>query len=265
MKTIALVCGWTAVVTALGASPAAGGTLDTFSALEANKRLVKRYYEAARSGHYDEIDRIFALHYIRHNQSELVSPAPPQSALARTLQRHMPDLQANYDVIVAEGDLVAVHWWLQGHPGELPIKIMRMLSGRTGPVIHAGVNIFRVRDGRIVENWNVRDDLALWSQLGLFRIYGLAGFVAGFFVAVIAGRLRVGVQPRWQPFDSVGAIRCGARDPPTSPQTTNEQPGGQLARPPFVRDSWRIVESMATAHQPAERLFLAPGPARQPR
>jgi hypothetical protein len=102
----------------------------------------------------------------------------------------MPDLQGKYDVIVAEGDLVAVHWWLQGHPGELPIKIMRMLTGRTGPVIHTGVNIFRIRDGRIVENWNVRDDLALWSELGLFRMYGLAGFVAGFVVGVVAGRLR---------------------------------------------------------------------------
>ena len=189
MKTIALVCGWTAVMTALGSRPAASGTLDTPNALEANKRLVMRYYEAARSGQYDEIDRIFAPHYIRHNQSELVSPAPPQSELARRLHRHMPDLQGKYDVIVAEGDLVAVHWWLQGHPGEVPIKIMRMLTGRTGPILHAGVNIFRVRDGRIVENWNVRDDLALWSELGLFRLYGLTGFVAGFVMAAVVGRL----------------------------------------------------------------------------
>jgi hypothetical protein len=49
----------------------------------------------------------------------------------------MPDLKGKYELIVAEDDLVAVHWWLQGHPGEFPIKIMRMLTGRTGPVIHA--------------------------------------------------------------------------------------------------------------------------------
>jgi hypothetical protein len=80
MKTIALVCGWTAVMTALGSSPAASGSLDTPSALEANKRLVMRYYEAARSGQYDEIDRIFAPHYIRHNQSELASRLPRKAS-----------------------------------------------------------------------------------------------------------------------------------------------------------------------------------------
>jgi predicted SnoaL-like aldol condensation-catalyzing enzyme len=163
---------------------------DTTATLEANKRLVMRFYDAALNGRYEEIDRIFADHYVRHNQSEWTSVAPPQSQLARSLHNHMPDQQATFDVIVAEGDLVAVHWRLQGNPGDLPIKIVRAVIGPRGAITGTGMNIFRIRDGRIVENWNDRDDLALWTQLGLFRWYGIGGFIAGVLVAVLIGRVR---------------------------------------------------------------------------
>ncbi len=37
----------------------------------------------------------------------------------------------------------------------------------TGKAVEfAGVNIFRIRDGKIVEIWNHRDDLGLMQQLG---------------------------------------------------------------------------------------------------
>jgi predicted SnoaL-like aldol condensation-catalyzing enzyme len=163
---------------------------DTPAAVEANKRLITRFYDAALNGRYEEIDRIFADHYMRHNQSEWTSVALPQSQIARSMHNHMPDQRATFDVIVAEGDLVAVHWRLQGNPGDLPIKIVRAVVGPRGPVTETGMNIFRIRDGRIVENWNDRDDLALWTQLGLFRWYGIGGFIAGVLVAVIIGRLR---------------------------------------------------------------------------
>jgi predicted SnoaL-like aldol condensation-catalyzing enzyme len=165
---------------------------DTAATVEANKRLVMRYYDAALNGRYEEIDRIFADRYVRHNQSEWTSVALPQSQIARGMHNHMPDQRATFDVIVAEGDLVAVHWRLQGNPGDLPIKIVRAVVGPRGPVTETGMNIFRISDGRIVENWNDRDDLALWTQLGLFRWYGIGGFIAGVLAAVLIGRLRRG-------------------------------------------------------------------------
>jgi predicted SnoaL-like aldol condensation-catalyzing enzyme len=190
LKPIAMLSCWIALAAMFVPAYAVANTVDTTATLEANKRLAMRYYDAARSGQYDVIDQIFAEHYVRHNQSEPESKAPPQGELARRLHRHMPDMRSRIDVMLAEGDLVAVHWWVQGHPGEMSIKIMRLLTGRAGPVTHAGVNIFRIKNGRIIENWNVRDDLALWTQLGLFRMYGLAGFLAGVLLTVIASRLR---------------------------------------------------------------------------
>jgi len=180
---------WATLVALLALTVSASAS-DTAATLEANKRLVMRFYDAALNGRYEEIDQIFADHYVRHNQSEWTSVARPQSQLARSLHNHMPDQHSTFDVTVAEGDLVAVHWRLQGNPGDLPIKILRTVVGPRGLVTQTGMNIFRIRDGRIVENWNDRDDLALWTQLGLFRWYGIGGFIAGVLVAVLIGRLR---------------------------------------------------------------------------
>ena len=190
MKAISMQCCRTTLIAVLGVAASGADTPDPAAALDANKRLVMRYYDAALNGRYEEIDTIFAENYVRHDNSELVSKAPPQSELARRLHRHVPDQRGTFDVVIGEGDLVAVRWRLQGHPGELPIKIMRTLVGRTGPLTTTGVNIFRVKDGRIVENWNSRDDLALRTQLGVFRWYVVGGFVLGVLVAMVAGRLR---------------------------------------------------------------------------
>jgi predicted SnoaL-like aldol condensation-catalyzing enzyme len=188
MRVITARLCWATLVALFGFVVSASAS-DAAATLEANKRLVMRYYDAALNGRYEEIDQIFADHYVRHNQSEWVSKAPPQSEIARALNRHMPDRRATFEVILAEDDLVAVRWRLQGNPGDLPIKILRMAIGPRGPVTQTGMNIFRIRDGRIVENWNDRDDLALWTQLGLFRWYGVGGFIAGVLGVVLIRRL----------------------------------------------------------------------------
>jgi steroid delta-isomerase-like uncharacterized protein len=59
-------------------------------------------------------------------------------------------------------DLVAARWTMSGtHAGAwggVPP------TGRT--VRFAGVNFFRIADGKVAEIWNVRDDLGLREQLG---------------------------------------------------------------------------------------------------
>jgi predicted ester cyclase len=66
------------------------------------------------------------------------------------------------DLIFSDGDLVAARWTSTG-----------TFSGPWGDVAptgvratFSGVNIFRIRDGRVVELWNHRDDLRLMEQVG---------------------------------------------------------------------------------------------------
>jgi predicted ester cyclase len=63
---------------------------------------------------------------------------------------------------VAEADMVVARWTIrgtqQGPLGPIPPTGKR--------VEFAGVNIFRLASGKIVEIWNHRDDLRLYQQLG---------------------------------------------------------------------------------------------------
>ena len=60
-----------------------------------------------------------------------------------------------------------------GHAAVIPGRQHGHVSGPWGDVaptgvraIFSGVNIFRIRDGRVVELWNHRDDLGLMEQVG---------------------------------------------------------------------------------------------------
>src|SRR5437870_3589016 len=66
------------------------------------------------------------------------------------------------ELIVSAGGVVAARWTSTG-----------MFGGPWGAVAptgvratFSGVNTFRIRDGRVVELWNHRDDLGLMEQVG---------------------------------------------------------------------------------------------------
>ncbi len=65
--------------------------------------------------------------------------------------------------VIAEGDLVAVRLTHHGrHTGDL------MGIPPTGrEVAYQYVQFFRFRDGKVVEQWSVRDDMTLMRQLGV--------------------------------------------------------------------------------------------------
>ncbi len=68
-------------------------------------------------------------------------------------------------MLIAEGDLVVIHgireatWQADAFRG-LPTQKGRSVSVEL-------VHIFRIHDGKIVEHWAVRDDLALMKQLSV--------------------------------------------------------------------------------------------------
>jgi len=85
-----------------------------------------------------------------------------ERGIAAAFRAAFPDLRWHVDLLLAEGDLVAGRWTASGT--------------NTGPwagvaatgkhATFSGVNIFRIRDGKVVEIWNHRDDLGLAQQLG---------------------------------------------------------------------------------------------------
>lgn len=152
---------------------------------ERNKALVRRLYdEVFAQGKLEVADEIFAPHYVMHEVSSgwwdagrpadlQASPANIKS-LTERLRRTFPDLRFSLDLVMAEKDFVVVRWSVDGTPA----GVFRLLA--FGQAFHgSGVNIYRIADGKVVENWNHRDDLGAQQQLGLMRLKLASGFLAG--------------------------------------------------------------------------------------
>jgi steroid delta-isomerase-like uncharacterized protein len=134
--------------------------------LTSNKALILRFYdEVWNHGRLDAADDIFAPDYIRHDLRPgqgLPGPAG-QKKIAADFRAAFPDVRNTVDLIVAEDDLVVARWTTTGtHTGP-----WGDIAPTGKPARFSGVNIFRIRDGRVVELWNHRDDLGLMQQLGV--------------------------------------------------------------------------------------------------
>ena len=116
---------------------------------------------------------IFADDYVRHDLRPTAGlPGPSgQKRIAEDFRAAFPDLRMTLDLILAEGDLVAARWTTTGtHTG--PWGDVEPTGRRA---TFSGVNIFRFREGKVVELWNHRDDLGLAQQLGAPVFAGSTG------------------------------------------------------------------------------------------
>ena len=125
-----------------------------------NKAVAKRVYE-------DGLSRgIFTVPYtddfVGHGGSRTFTHEDGMNE-AKGWRAAFPDLTMNVDLIVAEGDLVAVRWTARGtNTGEgngIPA------TGRKVEV--SGTAIFRFEDGKIAEEWTAANTIGLLRQLGL--------------------------------------------------------------------------------------------------
>ena len=80
----------------------------------------------------------------------------------------MPDQRWTHEMLVAEGDLVVIHGIREATWQADAFRGLATPKGKSVAV--ELVHIFRVRDGKIVEHWAVRDDLALMKQLGVVDV-----------------------------------------------------------------------------------------------
>lgn len=141
--------------------------------IDDNKALVRRFYEEVwDAGNVGVANEVFDDDYVRHDlrPGQAVPGGAGQAMIAGDFRAAFPDLRMRVDLVLAEGDLVAARWTTEGTNtgswGGLPP------TGRHA--VFSGVNIFRIRDGKVVELWNHRDDLGLMEQLGAELFAGVA-------------------------------------------------------------------------------------------
>jgi steroid delta-isomerase-like uncharacterized protein len=129
-----------------------------------NKDLLRRYMgDVWEKGDPTAVRRFLAQSYQRH-----LSPTKPPLDLAAQVERlqgfrsAFPDARITVEDVIAEGDRVAFRSTFRGTHREPFFGI-----APTGREVTVGlVDIIRVEDGRIVEQWGGPDVFDLLQQLG---------------------------------------------------------------------------------------------------
>jgi steroid delta-isomerase-like uncharacterized protein len=167
---------------------------------ERNKAVALRVFEEIfNQGKFSVADEIYAPDFKNHGLKRIdVTDAGSRltwtDADLKTDQnavhdekKAFPDLKMTVNNMVAEGDLVAVHWTFRGthtHGGYAGLPA-------TGTkVLMTGITIWRIVDGKIKDEWSSFNEMGAYAQvIAHVKWYLLAGFVGLLLVVVVAERL----------------------------------------------------------------------------
>ena len=133
--------------------------------LEENKSLAFRFWEEIwNQGNLDAADQIVSsdfLLYLPTNPEPLHGPEGLKQ-WATVVGTAFPDKHFSIEDVIAEGNSVVTRWLLRGtHNGDF------MAIPPTGKqVTMSGISIFRIADGKIVEDRAAEDTLNLLQQVG---------------------------------------------------------------------------------------------------
>lgn len=137
--------------------------------LESHKKIVHRFVdECWNGGSLPNVPELVSPHCRYHDPV-----FPHMMAGSETIQRHIqdcrrafPDLKFTITDTIAERDEVVVHWTATGtQKGEF------LGIPPTGHTAHvAGTSIYRIEQGRIVEQWSHWNLMSLMEQLGVRSI-----------------------------------------------------------------------------------------------
>ena len=129
-----------------------------------SKRIVERFYEEfVNRGDYDAAEQLVADECVFYFAGAEVGRGPEAfRQMLRTLRTAFPDFKTTIEDVIVEGDKVAERVTSRGtHKGEF-----QGVAPTGKSVTMAGISMFRIADGKVVENWAMPDQLGLLQQLG---------------------------------------------------------------------------------------------------
>jgi steroid delta-isomerase-like uncharacterized protein len=136
----------------------------------ANEAVVRRYYDAVNSGQLDVFDTLIAADAVDHNPST-ATQGPGRDGIRQAitaLRTAFPDYRVMNQDLFAEGDLVAVRSIAQGTQTGPLLRIPP--SGK--PVQFETMDIWRVRNGQIVDVWHIEQLFNVLVQVGVIPAPG---------------------------------------------------------------------------------------------
>ena len=140
------------------------GFAQSASEQERNKNVARNFFEEVLSrGQLDKYGEFHSRDFVAH-AGERTATLEEDLGYAREERKAMPDMSFRVNRMVAEKDLVVVHFTVSGTNTQAGMGFPA-----TGKKIASdGMTIFRFKDGKICEEWNVFDMLTVMKQAGLF-------------------------------------------------------------------------------------------------
>ena len=132
-----------------------------------NKTIVKEFIDRLfTDGDLSVLDELAVPDYIDHDPPfGGTGTVDGWRAMAIMIRDAFPDWHSDLHALYAEDDIVVERFTASGtHKGE----IFGIPASQTVCAL-PGINIFRVRDGKIVERWGRVDELGMLRQLGVVR------------------------------------------------------------------------------------------------
>jgi steroid delta-isomerase-like uncharacterized protein len=132
---------------------------------EDNKNLIRRAFEAQNQGDDDAVLQYCDPDIVFHEPS-LPTPLRGHEAFRQLLAMYrggFPDFRFTEEDMIAEGDKVAARWRIDlTHKGEF------LGIPPTGKQLTiSSIDVFRIVNGKIVEQWVLADTLGMMQQLGV--------------------------------------------------------------------------------------------------
>lgn len=132
---------------------------------EENIAIVRNFYEEFSAGNADIFLDVYAASLTRHGYGGLsqVVSAEDMRQVFGMVKRVLPDLSAEIHNIYASGDLVVAEvTWTGTHTA---ITFLDIPATDKPFVLHT-LNVRRFENGKVVEDWDVGDDLFFLQSIG---------------------------------------------------------------------------------------------------
>ena len=129
---------------------------------EVHKAMVWRSIAAIwHQGQFETIEEVIAPTYVHHTSHTAADGGRevhgPDGVSA------FPDLRFILEDLVVEGDKIVARWTCSGtHHG-----VFRGMAPTGKRVTFTGMTLYRIAQGKIVEQWTVEDGISLYQQLGI--------------------------------------------------------------------------------------------------
>jgi steroid delta-isomerase-like uncharacterized protein len=127
-----------------------------------NKAVAMRVFdEIFNQGKFQVADEIYAPDFQNHGLHRSVDLKTDQEAV-HAEKKAFPDLRMSVQEIIAEGDKVAVLWTFQGTHSRSGYEGLPATGTR---VQVRGITIWRIVDGRILEEWSSFDETGAYIRI----------------------------------------------------------------------------------------------------